>query len=222
MSKSRKLLSAAALASAVVGVLFLYGGPAWAGTVLNLSPGSGDMASAENLEATLTFEVVGNTLMLQAANRTEDPLACYISGLFFNATQNVTGLRLVEPSAWTLRFQEDGNPAVPFGSFDVALIGGVGSSPSEIAPGESLSFMMSIQGQAPFAATDFTTELSYSWCEQTPSHGTAKCVRRPREDSARGNAVPEPMTISFVGAGLLGRWLMSRCRSRSGISARRA
>jgi hypothetical protein len=33
--------------------------------------------------------------------------------------------------------------------------------------------------------------------------------------------MPEPMTLSFLGAGLFGMWLMSR-RSRGGISARRA
>lgn len=219
---SKKILVAMAVACLLGGWLILAAAPAEGATILTLSSASSDSTPAAYLRGMLTFDVTDDILMLTVTNDTAAPHAYSINQIFFNATENVTGLTLIGPDDWALRFREDGNRAAPFGKFDVALIGGVGCSPNEIDPGESITFTMMIQGTGPFATRDFTTEASYSWGGQKPSHAAAKFIRGPQDDSARGNAVPEPMTVSFIGAGLIGVCLMRRCRGRGCVSARRA
>jgi len=213
VTKAGKLLVAVTVACVMGGWLILGAAPADGSTFLALSESSSDSTPAEYLKALLAFDVSGNTLTLTASNQTEVPHAYYVNRIFFNAADNVERLTLVAPSGWTLNFDEDENKAAPFGKFDVALLGGVGNSPYEIAPGESLTFLLSIQGQGPFADTDFTTEMSHTWGGQIESLAAAKFIRGPCDDSARGN-VPDPATICLLGTGLIGLALAGRQRAR--------
>jgi hypothetical protein len=210
----RSVLWGVGLALLAVSCLISRGAPAEGSMIETLSEASSDSTPAERLNATLAFDVIGDVLRLTATNLTQEPLDYYINQIFFNATPNVTGLTLTEPSGWSLRFDEDGNRASPFGEFDVGLFGGVGNSPYEVAPGESLIFTMLICGSGPFADSDFVSETSYVWGGQLPSLAAAKFIRGPGDDSARGNAAPEPATLGCVGVGLVGLWLASAGRRR--------
>jgi hypothetical protein len=216
------------VAFSAIGMLMLASAPAGGSVILSLSQSSSDSTPAEYLKATLDFDVTGDMLTLSVTNNTADPAAYYINRVYFNASPMVTGLALAGPSDWSLKFAEDGIKAAPFGNFDVGLVGGVGNAPNEVAPGESLTFTIKVLGTGPFSATDFTSELSSVWGGQIPSLAAMKFIRGPGDDSARGNAtigaqpMPEPATVSFVGAGLVGVWLMSRRRGRGGASGRAA
>lgn len=227
MGSTKRVVWAVGLALAAIGWLVLASAPAGGAVILTLSEHSSDCTSPEVLSATLAFSVTGDMLTVSVTNETAAPHAYYINNIFWSAAPNVTGLELVGPSGWTLDFAEDGNRASPFGEFDAALLGGVGNSPNEVAPGETLDFVIRILGTGPFSDRDFGSEVSHIWSGQIPSLAAMKFIRGPCDDSARGNAtaahhVPEPMTVSFMGAGLLAVWAMGRCRGRGGASSRSA
>jgi len=174
----------------------------------------------EDMDAMLTFDVVGSTLTLAVENLTPeidgvDP-ELNINEIYFNAAANVTGLTLTDVigsplSKWDSEFIQGGGPTDignphqvnGFGKFDMYLIDGVDDQPHVIDPGETVTFIMSITGTGPFEDADF----AYQWSAQVDGHilsrAAAKFYNGPPEMSAYGNNVPEPATICLFGFGAL-------------------
>ena len=197
-------------AGILVAVLVLAAaGASQASVILSFSQTSSGGVPASYMDALLTFDVSGNTLTLTMNNQTTNPPeSFYINQIFFNATSNVTDLTLVNaPDGWSLDFAENGHKADGLGYYDVALIGGVGNHPGEVAPGETTVFTLAITGTGPFADPNFATEKSLSSSGEIESLAVAKFVRGSQnDDSAFGNAttttvVPEPATMAFLALG---------------------
>ncbi len=178
-------------------------------SVLPFSAASSDSTPASSLDAVLDAQVAGTTLTLTLTNTSA---SFNLNELFFNATPNVSGLSLTSAthsdgntnvaSAWPLvAVGGRGNPtkAGGFGTFDFTLDGPVGQTdPALIGPGESIVFALAIGGTGPFTVADFQ-ELTSA---PNPSLAVVKFVNGPGDDSAFGNAVPEPSTGLLVAAGL--------------------
>jgi hypothetical protein len=188
--------------------------------IITLSHFSSDKTPAAVLDARLIFSTLGNFMRLDVYNETADPDAYRINQIYFNATENVTGLELLEwepdppPPGWTLLTDE---PAGDFGVFDFCLDGGIGNDPNLLQPGEDYSFRFGISGTAPFFDTDFVT-FSTIPPGDTMALAAAKFIGGPAdndpdeddEDGAIGAAVPIPGAVWLLGSGLIGLAVMRR------------
>jgi hypothetical protein len=186
---------------------------------------------AEDLDATLQFEVVdGDTFTLRVTNETSDPAEYDINQVLFNATFASDGETDLELTAaehsvagdvltggeWTLlessgslQGPTNGTHAGGFGVHDFLLYEGVGEgSPSVIGPGENVLFSFDVLTASGFPESAFTTQVS----AQVPNPpynrltvAVAKFVNGPNEpyDSAFGS-VPEPSTGLLLAGALAG------------------
>ena len=94
------------------------------------------------MDATLNFDVVGNTLTLGVTNDTPDPtipgaFSLNINEIYFNTSENITGLSLTAIdgaplSKWTLTYNVNNIQVNDFGLYDVSLIDGVDNQPHVI------------------------------------------------------------------------------------------
>ncbi|MFQ6049344.1 MAG: PEP-CTERM sorting domain-containing protein [Phycisphaerae bacterium] len=198
----------------VASVLLLVVGQAQASVILRLSDFSSNNVPAEQLDAERKFSVSASTLTLRVTNLTpgapsDPPLK--INEIYFNATDNVTGLILTSSSPqWQVDFAEDGFLVDAFGLFDVQFTDGAGHQPQVVDPGETVVFTFDIIGTGPFSETDFVTELSTVFDQHIPSLAAAKFF----DDggvSAFGNVIPEPAGLILL---LLGGAVVARRRAR--------
>lgn len=208
MQERRKGIFAAA-------VLMLIAGPA-AALTLNLSDVSSDSTPASLLSAQLQFDVTDTTLSLTVRNLTLTATPYAISGVFFNASTDVSGLSFVgaqqNRTGWAFFDSGKGVSGAGFGNFDFAL--GAGSNSGGIQFGGSNVFRFSITCKAGAIcdASDFGG---------IPSTGGARLavaglnfVNGPGGDSAfgastQGMPVPEPGTAALLIFGLAG---LAACR----------
>jgi hypothetical protein len=185
------------------------GTSARAASSLVFSQYSGDPTPASVLQATLQFQVVGSTLLVEAVNQTAAAAPYDIYWIYFNASSDVRGLSLAgyNDPYWTL--YDDGYWVTTpvFGVFDYSLWSYGPSQPQAyIQPGESQSFTLAIDC-APGAvcdASDFTSEISsggwvsplaamrFVWVNVDAAFGA----------STTALAVPEPRTVVLVALGL--------------------
>ncbi len=186
----------------VVLVVLLLTSAVEAGMVLRLSDLSSDETSPDALDATLTFDVLGDGLTLLVANDTESEEAFNISEVYFNAVHSTTELLFSPPvSGWDLLRDQR---ADGFGTFDFALIGNSGNDPARIGPGESWLFVFEVAGIEPATASDFTSDFSEIPPGEHQVIAAVKFVNGPGDDSAYGAVIPEPATVVLllIGCGL--------------------
>lgn len=188
--------------------LLVLAAPTANATTLAFSALSSDETDPAVLDAELDIQVSGTTLTLTLTNQSTYNL----SQLYFNASSDVTGLALTSAThsdgsadvtgSWALVLPgPPGNPtqAGGFGTFDFLLDGPVGAGDlALIGPGESIAFVLAISGIGPFTEADFLELTSGPF----PSLAVVKFVNGPGDDSAFGNAVPEPDTAALLLVGL--------------------
>ena len=203
------------LAAAVLAAGFVR--PAAATTIL-LSDLTSDSTPASQLDATLSFDVVGTTLAIGVTNLTSDPAAFNISAIYFNSSDDVTGLTFSGgpgscPNAgcpWDLFASGSFTRAAGFGVFDWAIISNDTMATGVIAPLDTATFEFDITGIGPFDMSDFGTEFSSIPPGFTPAIVAVKFIQCSGagcvapDDSAFGAAIPEPGTASLVLIGLVG------------------
>lgn len=213
----------AVFAVALVG---LYIAPAASASTIILSEYSADSTPASVLDATLDFTITDIAeLTFSVTNDTTAPDEYDMNMLFFNATSNVTGLTLQvvrssggedpPPEEWVLEVAAGSSgptKANGFGIFDYALIDGVGPDPHQIAPGETLEFVMDITGTGPFYDWNFSSELSAPYAGDIQVVAAAKFVDGPSGDSGYGGTIPEPGTFSLLVLAGLGLTVRRRRR----------
>ncbi len=175
--------------------------------VITLSGFSSDGTSPGDLDAIIEFSVAETILSIEVWNLTDGPdsgedTGYDIMSIYFNATENVSGLTLTDPtSVWILYPLSNHTKAGGFGQFDFALIDGMGNDPHQI-DGEAFEiFTLTVEGMG-VSASDFHSDLSVCPPGNSPMLVAAKFVNGPGDDSAFG-AVPEPATVSLLGLGSL-------------------
>jgi len=171
---------------------------------------------ASVLDATLDFSVAGTTLTLTVSNDTSGADEFDMSELLFNGSANVSSVTLTSvdgnacPGAlcgWALGTSA---AADGFGVFDFHLVDGFGPDPDQIAAGETVVFVFSVN--AGLVDADFTTTLSSIPPGETPALAAAKFVNGPGDASGFGATVPEPGVAALIGLGLLGLVALRRGR----------
>lgn len=207
------------IAAAAAGLLAASSAQA---TTILLSEQSSDSTPAGQLDASLEFQVAVSTLTLTVDNNTAAPASFQMNEVYFNALSNVTGLTLLSAThsvtgdvlaGWSLGTNAG---ADGFGTFDFALIDGVGfGDPNAVDSGESIVFTLSISGTAPFDMSDFV-DLSTNPPGSIQAFAAAKFVSCRGagcivfDDSAFGSStdpsfvIPEPSTVALLGLGLVG------------------
>ncbi|MFC1676002.1 PEP-CTERM sorting domain-containing protein [Planctomycetota bacterium] len=179
--------------------------------IITLSEFSSDSTPADVLDAAVEFSIVDSQLTIVISNLTDgldggEDNGFDIMSLFFNVTDNVTGLTLTTPSTgWKLCSFSNITKAGGFGQFDYALIDVLGSSSNHIDGESSKTFTLSLTHDGSGVSDlDFYTDLSSIPPGDNAMYLAAKFVRGPDDDSAfGGNNAPEPATIALLGFGSL-------------------
>jgi hypothetical protein len=198
-----------AASAAIVLLLGFPSAPARAASLV-FSQYSSDATPAGALQATLDFQVLGSTLLVQATNLTTAAAPYDIHWLYFNASDDVAGLALTgyRDPYWTLYDQGYWITTPTFGVFDYSLWSYGASQPQAfIQPGETQGFLLAIDCAAGAVcdASDFTTVPTTG---PTPVLASMRFVR-PGLDTAFGASntaigAPEPSTAALLALGLAG------------------
>jgi hypothetical protein len=191
-----------------------------------LSEISSDSTPASQLDASVSFDVVGTTLIIGVTNLTSDPAAFNISEIYFNSSAAVTDLTFTDgPGScpggncrWDIFSKGSSTRAAGFGAFDWAIISN-DVAKGAIGPSDTSTFEFDISGTGPFHMSEFGTELSSIPPGKYPSLVAIKFVQCSgqdcieSDDSAFGAAIPEPGTASLVLVGLVGLAITGRKQS---------
>lgn len=176
---------------------------------LTLSDLSSDETPAEVFDATYDFQITGpNELTLSVSNDTLAPDLYWLREIYWNASDDVASLTLVSASSsvdgdvlaeWSLR---TASAADGFGRFDFELGPIQQNVSNELAPGEVVDFVLSIDPNGPVDAFDFTTQFSTIPPGDRPALAAGFFQMGPGDDSGFGAVIPEPTTAALLGLGL--------------------
>ncbi|HIJ51756.1 MAG TPA: PEP-CTERM sorting domain-containing protein [Planctomycetes bacterium] len=188
------------------------------GVVIPLSSHTSDVnVPASWLDASMKLSVnqAGEDweLTLAVTNLTPEvegeDIAFKISELFFSTSAPITNLTLDEVMGgninnWGLTLDMDNILVGPYGLFDISIIS-AGHNVEWIDPGDTVSFKMTIEGDASsYTDTDFYDLSEWHTDCKWLSYGAAKFWGGgPENLSAKGAYVPEPATILLLGLGTL-------------------
>lgn len=194
--------------AAILGLSLLATGAA--ATTVTLSNASSDAATlaAEDMDATLTFSVVGSTLTLEVSNQSASPIR--MSEIYFNASDDVTSITLTSAPThsstgdmvWAV---SSSAASTGFGTFDYmveGVVAGTGNNreSGEIAAGGSAVFTFAVTGMN-IDAGDFGVELTAG----SNAYAAARFHPNGGNKSVTGAAVahtPEPSTALLMALGL--------------------
>jgi hypothetical protein len=185
-----------------------------AATTVTLSNASSDAATlaAADMDATLTFSVVGSTMTLEVSNQSASPIR--MSQIYFNASDDVTNITLTAAPGhsstgdplWAL---SSSAASTGFGTFDYSvdsIVAGTGKNreSGEIAAGGSAIFTFAVSGMN-IDASDFGTSLSAAAGGESAAYAAARFHPNGGNNSVTGAAVahtPEPSTVLMMALGL--------------------
>jgi hypothetical protein len=196
-------------------------------TTITLSDASSDATPASSLDATFVFNVLAfDTLELVVTNDTTAPHEFDINAVYWNASDDVTGLTLL--AAFDTNTLQDHfaswNPiqtdimADGFGNFEFGLTDGLGENdPNSIMPGDSITFVMAIDGPCADALncdmTDFFAANPKGYVAAAKFASGPNDPEAPgTQDSAWGAAIPEPGSAGLLGLGLAALFIGRRLR----------
>ena len=203
--------------SVVIGLSIVFLSTGAQGVTIPLSTHTSDVnVPASWLDASMDLSVnqVGEDweLTLAVTNLTpenEGDIAFKISELHFSTSAPITNLTLEEVMGgninnWGLTLDMDNILVGPYGLFDISIIS-VGHNVEWIAPGDTVSFKMTIEGGTPpYTDTDFYDLSAWHTTCKYLGYGSAKFFAGGAEDiSAKGAYVPEPGTMFLLGFGAL-------------------
>jgi len=172
---------------------------------------------AANMDATMTFSVVGSTMTLEVSNLSASPIR--MSELYFNASDDVTSITLSSApshsSTGDMLWAASASAAsTGFGTFDYMLEGivagkGQNREPGEILAGGTATFTFAVTGMN-IDASDFGTELSAASGGDTAAYAAGAFHPNGGANTVTGAAVattPEPSTalLMALGLGMLSR-----------------
>lgn len=169
--------------------------------ISNRSTNSSQYTLPDYLQADIDFAVSGSTLTLTVINQTKNTGHEFdINELLFNVSDKITGLTCNAGAQWNFTFNPDKLTLSGFGSFDAKLSDGTG--PKTIKPGTQKTFTLTISGNGPYTAEDFTTAMSKTVTGDTAALSGAKFINPSAgTQTAYGVVVPEPITLMLLGAG---------------------
>jgi hypothetical protein len=179
---------------------FLMSGTAVAGIVSISQIASDNDAPVSDLSAIFKFEVSGTTMSLEVQNNSD----YYINEIYFMFDGDKTDVTYNNNEiGWTQSYGV-GIDGPPFGTFDIALIDGVGAGGNRIGPGGSKTFKFGVPadtGQADFLELNDGDPVGWIAAAKFVSRTT-----EPFEDSAWGagnTLVPIPGSVMLLAPGLI-------------------
>lgn len=203
-------------ALASVGVLFLIGMavPAYA-EVIVFSTQSSDSTPVDVMDAEVeySFDAGTNVLTFEVFNNTVAPNGYTLSNLFFNVSDDVTGLSILSNGGFTGATLAANQSAGPYGTYDWAL--DYGSGNTGITAGNSAVITFAVTGSN-LDITDFFSGLDVGGGQDFEAAVAAiHFTRGPNDDSSWGTGapegggsggeiIPEPGTVALMSLGLLG------------------